>query len=147
MTSVERTVVVGRSIRDVWAFLADFRTTEDWDPPTISTERTGGTGGPGTTYHNVAKFHGERAELDYVVLDCVDHLLLTLRGVGANVEVLLSFRFRATAAAGTEVTYRAEFRPRHQAPLGAAFEPAAVRIFGDYVAESLEDSLEHLSRV
>ena len=45
MPSVERTVTVTQPIEKVWAYLSDFRTTEEWDPPTVSTVRTSGDGG------------------------------------------------------------------------------------------------------
>ena len=67
MPVVERTITVDQPPEAVWQFLADFTTTEEWDPPTVSTERTSGDGGLGTTYHSVAKFAGQRTEVDYVV--------------------------------------------------------------------------------
>ena len=60
MASVERTITVSQPIAKVWAYLSDFTTTEEWDPPTVSTVRRSGDGGVGTTYSNVSKFLGLR---------------------------------------------------------------------------------------
>lgn len=80
MPSVERTITVDQPIAKVWAYLSDFRSTEEWDPPTVSTTRTSGDGGVGTTYHNVSKMLGSETEVDYVVTDHVVERVLQLRG-------------------------------------------------------------------
>ena len=67
MAHVERTLTTSTDIHTVWDYLTDFRTSEEWDPPTVSTERTSGDGGVGTTYHNVSSFLGSQSEVDYVV--------------------------------------------------------------------------------
>ncbi|GAA5144190.1 hypothetical protein GCM10023340_11460 [Nocardioides marinquilinus] len=80
MGCVERVITVATPREKVWRFLADFTTTEEWDPPTLLTERTSGDGGVGTTYRNVATVHGERTEFDYVVTEFVEHERLQLHG-------------------------------------------------------------------
>ena len=40
MPVVERTITVDQPPELVWRFVSDFTTTEEWDPPTVSTERT-----------------------------------------------------------------------------------------------------------
>ncbi len=141
MPVVERTITVAQSPAAVWRFLADFTTTEEWDPPTVSTERLSGDGGVGTTYHNVAKFRGRRTEVDYVVTEYVEGRCLQLRGDATGLEVVDTFTLRPTPAGGSEVTYEARFTPR----VGAArFELPSMSQLGDFVAESLQESLEHL---
>lgn len=147
MSAVRRTIVVAPAVDAVWAFLSDFRTTEDWDPPTLATERTGGEGGVGTTYHNVSKFRGQRTEVDYEVVEVDEPRLLRLRGVGSTVVVDLHFDLAPTEDGGCQVTYEARFAPRGDGSLDPAFQPAALAVLADYVADSLADSLEHLSRV
>ena len=39
MPRVEETVTTSAGRDEVWAFLSDFTTTEQWDPPTVSTVR------------------------------------------------------------------------------------------------------------
>ena len=141
MPAVERTITVDQPPEAVWGFLADFTTTEEWDPPTVCTERTSGDGGLGTTYHNVAKFRGRRTEVDYVVTEYVEGRCLQVRGAATGLEVLGTFTVQPTATGGTQVTYEARFTP-HEAPVPVEL-PSMSRL-GDFVAESLRDSLEHL---
>lgn len=141
MPVVERTITVDQPPQAVWEFLADFTTTEEWDPPTVSTERTSGDGGLGTTYHSVAKFAGRRTEVDYVVVEYVEGRCLRLRGRATAMEVIDSFTVSPTPAGGSRVTYEAQFVQRQgQEPV----ELPSMRRLGDFVAESLQDSLEHL---
>ncbi|WP_148613490.1 SRPBCC family protein [Nocardioides rubriscoriae] len=142
MPVVERTITVDQSPETVWRFLADFTTTEEWDPPTVSTERISGDGGVGTTYHSVAKFRGRRTEVDYVVTDYVEGRRLRLRGDATGLEVVDTFTLEPTPAGGSQVTYEARFR-RRVGP--APVDLPSMRRLGDFVAESLQESLEHLS--
>ncbi len=142
MPVVERTIVVDRSPQAVWRFLADFTTTEEWDPPTVSTERTSGDGGVGTTYHSVAKFRGRRTEVDYVVTEYVEGRCLQVRGDTRELEVVDTFTVEPTAGGGSQVTYEARFT-RRVGP--APVELPSMNRLGDFVAESLQDSLEHLT--
>ncbi len=84
MPSVERTLTVDKPIEQVWEYLSDFRTSEEWDPPTVSTERTSGDGGVGTTYRNVSKFLGNETEVAYEVTEYVERERYQLRGTLAR---------------------------------------------------------------
>ena len=144
MPDVERTVTVNKPRDVVWAYLSDFRTTEEWDPPTVSTERTSGDGGVGTTYHNVSKFMGKETEVDYVVVDYVDGERLQLKGDAGSLDLLDTITVVSTATGGTEVTYHAEFSPHGAAKLVEPLMPAALKVLADKVAKSMQDSLESL---
>ncbi|WP_209020635.1 SRPBCC family protein [Nocardioides sp. 1609] len=142
MPVVERTITVDRPLPAVWAFLSDFTTTEEWDPPTLSTERVSGDGGVGTTYHNVSKFDGRSTEVDYVVTEYVEHERLQLRGRAAGLALLDTITVEDVPG-GTRVTYQAVFSPRH-ASSSVVLDRDGLIVLGDFVAESLLDSLEHL---
>ena len=62
---VERTFTVSLPIEATFAYLSDFENTEEWDPGTVSTKRTGGDGGVGTTYKNTSEFMGRKTDLTY----------------------------------------------------------------------------------
>ena len=142
MHTVERTITVTQPPAVVWRFLADFTTTEEWDPPTVFTERTSGNGGVGTTYHNVAKYRGQRTEVDYTVTTYDVDRRLQLRGDATAMEVLDTFTITPTPTGGSRVTYEARFTPRVTAAVPVALPP--MHRLGDFVAESLQDSLDHL---
>lgn len=145
MPEVERTVTVSTPLEVVWDYLRDFRSSEEWDPPTVSTERTSGDGGVGTTYHNVSKFLGSETEVDYTVTDYVEQQRLQLKGDAGSLDLLDTITFERTPEGGTAVTYHAEFNPHGAAKLAEPLMPLALKVLADKVAESLRDRLERLS--
>ena len=66
---IERTVTVDVPVGAAFDYLADFTTTTQWDPGTVSTVRIDGDGGVGTSYHNTSKFLGRETSVTYVVED------------------------------------------------------------------------------
>ncbi len=143
MPSVERTVTVWTPMEKVWDHLADFRTSEEWDPPTVSTTRTSGDGGVGTTYHNVSALAGSETEVDYTVTEFVERERLQLKGDAGSIQLLDTLTFASTDE-GTSVTYHAEFEPTGAAKLAKPFMPPALALLANKVATSLE---EHLARL
>ena len=139
---MERTLTTSTDIHTVWDYLTDFRTSEEWDPPTVSTERTSGDGGVGTTYHNVSSFLGSQSEVDYVVSAVEPLERFELRGdAGKSLDLHDTITFERLPEGGTQVTYRAEFRTHGAAKLAEPLLPPGLKILGDKVADSL---LEHL---
>ncbi len=143
MPSVERTIVVDQPPAKVWAYLSDFRTSEEWDPPTVSTVRTSGDGGVGTTYHNVSKILGTEQDVDYVVTEYVEGSRLQLAGDAGSIKLLDTITVEP-AGAGTSVTYHAEFDPQGAAKLAEPVLPVALKLLADKVAASLEEKLQEL---
>jgi hypothetical protein len=68
MPDIERTITASGLQEEVWAFLSTFITTEEWDPPTQSTERVSGDGGVGTRYRNISTVLGNDTEIIYTVV-------------------------------------------------------------------------------
>ncbi len=143
MPSVERTITVQQPVDKVWAYLSDFTTTEEWDPPTVSTERTSGDGGVGTTYHNVSKILGTEQDVDYVVTEHVEGSRIQLAGDAGSIKLLDTITFESTPD-GTVVTYHAEFTPEGAAKLALPLMPVGLKILADRVAASLEEKLQQL---
>jgi uncharacterized protein YndB with AHSA1/START domain len=139
-----RTIEVASPLDRVFAYLADFTTTNQWDPGTVSTTLIDGDGGVGTTYANVSTFLGQRSELTYTVIELQPQERLVLRGVGPTLVAIDTLTFASTATGGTRVTYDADFTfsglGRFVVPLLA---PAFKR-FGDRAAEGLRS---HISRL
>ncbi|GAA1511834.1 SRPBCC family protein [Nocardioides humi] len=140
MPSVERTVTVPRPLERVWAYLTDFTTTEEWDPPTVTTVRTGGDGGVGTTYRNVSTFLGHETEVEYRVVAFVPHELFELTGSGSGVDLHDTLRFSEQDGA-TSVTYHAEMTPHGVARLASPLVKGGLEVLGTRVAASLEERL------
>lgn len=105
---LRKTVVVDRPLQAVFDYLADFTTTTEWDPGTVSTVREQGDGGVGTTYRNTSEFLGRTTELRYVVQELVPAQRIRLRGENKTVASTDTMTVREVDG-GTEVTYAAEF--------------------------------------
>ncbi len=135
MITVERTVDVDRPVAAVFAYLADFTHTEQWDPGTVSTTRTDhGALGVGARFHNVSEFHGRRTELDYQVVRFDQDEHLTFTGDNRTVTATDDLTFRATES-GTRITYRAHFTFKRWARLA---EPLLRRGFASIADETAE---------
>lgn len=143
MPSVERSVTVDQPIEKVWAYLSDFRSTEEWDPPTVRTDRVSGDGGVGTEYHNVSSMLGSEQEVRYVVTEHVEPERLQLAGDAGSIKLLDTITL-VRAGAGTTVTYHAEFSPEGAAKLATPLLPAGLKVLADKVAASLEERLQQL---
>lgn len=144
MPELERTITVDTPVTTVWTYLKDFTHTEEWDPPTVRTERVSGDGGAGTRYHNVSKVLGRETEIEYVVTECVEEQRLQLRGDAGSVDLLDTMTFAATPQGGTSLTYHLEFTPRGVAKLATPILPAAFARLADSTAAQLERSLQQL---
>ncbi|WP_370249145.1 SRPBCC family protein [Nocardioides sp.] len=110
---VERSFVVPVAPEVVFDYLADFTATESWDPGTVSTVRTSGDGGLGTTYTNVSRFLGRKVTVRYtcITFDRPSHVVFRGRNGRATATDDLSFAPAETddGVPGTRITYRATF--------------------------------------
>lgn len=138
---IERTLTVARPPEEVFAYLQDFTTTEEWDPGTIRTTRVAGDGGVGTRYLNVSRFLGRETELTYVV-EAVEHPhRLRLRGENKTVVAHDTMSLTPTTSGGTTLTYRAEFAFKGLARLAAPLLAPAFKRLGDEAEKGLRDAL------
>lgn len=143
MPSVERTITVEKPVDVVWAYLSDFTNTEDWDPPTVSTVRTSGDGGVGTTYKNVSKMLGHETEVEYEVVRFEPHSVFELTGSASGLSLRDTITFEGDAGT-TTVTYRSEFSPHGAAKLASPVIAGGIEVLGSRVAKSLEERLQAL---
>lgn len=137
---ITRTLHVPRPSDEVFAYLQDFTTTEEWDPGTVRTTRLEGDGGVGTRYHNVSRFLGRETELEYVVEQADSPRLLRLRGENKTVVSEDTMTMTPTTG-GTELTYRAEFTFKGAARLVAPLLAPAFKRLGDEAEKGLRDAL------
>jgi carbon monoxide dehydrogenase subunit G len=106
---VERTFHLDRPVEEVFAYLSDFTTTNEWDPGTVETERTSGDGGLGTTYRNTSQFLGRRVALTYTTITFQPPHRVQFRGRNGGAVTTDSMTFTPEDG-GTQVHYRADFR-------------------------------------
>jgi len=143
MKHVERTIAVDRPLARVWAYLSDFRSTNDWDPGTVTTELISGDGGTGTVYHNTSKFLGRETEVVYTVRRYEPERLIQLEGVNDTVTTTDTMTFEGDEAR-TQVVYRAEFEFKGAAKLAEPLLPLPLKKLGDDAAKNLEQALAAL---
>lgn len=141
---IERSVTTGASPRTVFDYLADFSTTNEWDPGTVKTTRSRGDGGVGTEYHNVSRFLGRKTELNYTVEEYLPGSRIALRGENSTVVAHDTITVREEAPDRTRVDYRAEFSFKGLARLAAPLLAPAFRKLGDDAERGLSEALDQL---
>lgn len=68
MTRVSKSVFINRPAQEVFAYLADFSNTAEWDPGVAeATQTSDGPVGLGSTFDLVALFRGRRVPVTYEV--------------------------------------------------------------------------------
>lgn len=144
MIVIEREVAVDASAEQVFDYLADFETTEEWDPGTVRTVRVDGGGGVGTAYRNTSRFGGRETELTYVVEELARPDRVVLRGENKTVVARDTMTFRGDGG-GTRVSYRAEFRLKGLARFAEPLLRRPFRKLGDEAEQGLRDALGRLT--
>ena len=143
MPHIERTITVPGHADEVFAYLADFTTTEEWDPPTRSTELVSGDGGVGTRYRNISKFLGKETETIYTVVTHDAPHRLELSGDASSMRLHDTITVEDLGD-DVRVTYRAEFHPEGAAKLATPLLPPALKVLGDSAADQMEKCLRRL---
>ena len=140
---LRRIVTVATPLDKVFAYLADFTTTTQWDPGTVTTIRTTGDGTVGTEYLNTSTFAGRTTQLNYVVQELVPNQRISLRGENTTVIAHDTMTFRETEN-GTEVSYTADFAFKGVARLLAPLLRAAFNRLGDRAQTGMTAALTRL---
>ncbi len=144
MIVVTREVRTRATPRAVFAYLADFATTADWDPGTVRTVRRSGDGGVGTVYDNTSSFNGRTTELTYTVTDHQPPRRITLRGENRTLLALDTITVEPRED-GTLVRYQATFRFRSLLlRLATPFLRPAFRRLGDEAEAGMRAALAKL---
>lgn len=138
-----RTISVRQPRDRVFAYLADFTTTTEWDPASVRTERLAGSGGVGTEYLNVSRFLGREAELRYVVTEHDPDRRFALRGENKSLVAHDEMTLEG-AADRTTLTYAATFEPQGLVRLAGPLLGLAFRRLVDRGATGLEHALQRL---
>jgi uncharacterized protein YndB with AHSA1/START domain len=143
MPVIDRTISVDRPVAQVYAYLSDFTTTNEWDPGTVRTVRVSGDGGVGTAYRNITKFVGREVETTYVVEKLVPDEVFALRGENKTAVAHDTITFRETPT-GTEVTYVAKFDFKGPAKYVAPLLAPMFKKLGDEAEKGMREALERL---
>lgn len=141
--NVRRTFTTVAATDAVFAFLADFRTTETWDPGTVECSLVAGEVGVGATYRNVSEFLGRKTELTYVAL--VHEPSTRLHFQGRNDSFVGDDRMSfAPLGSGTRVEYHATFELRGASALAVPVVAAYLPFLATKTITQLKASLDAL---
>ena len=96
-----------RGREDVFAYLSDFSTAQEWDPGVVEAERLTDPVGDGTEFRLVAEFLGRKTALTYRIVEYDPPHTVTFRGENATVISNDRITFEPVGS-GTRITYDAE---------------------------------------
>ena len=136
------TIESPRPQADVFGYLSDFSTTQEWDPGVAEAERL--DEGPivvGSRVRVVANFMGRKTPLVYEVTAIDPPNSITLRGENATVVSLDTMTFTETPTGGTRVTYDAALTLKGPLRLFDPLLGLAFGRIGDRAAAGLRDVL------
>lgn len=108
MARYRATIDTPREREEVFAYISDFSTTQEWDPGVVEAERCSDAAvGEGTEFRLVAEFLGRRTALTYRIVGYDPPHAVTFRG--ENATVISNDRIILEAVGeGTRITYDAE---------------------------------------
>jgi len=128
MTVLQESVEVPRPVAEVFDYVSDFSTTQEWDATALRARKlSDGPVGVGTRFEVICALPVGSITLTYEVTAFERNALFELRGCSRFFDIQDSIRFEPTAA-GTRIDYRAEF----------TFRPW-VRPLADFGRKGLED--------
>ena len=141
MARYETTIPSGRSAQDTFDYLADFSTTEEWDPGVVQAERLDdGPIGPGARFRVVSRFLGRDVPLEYTVTAFEPGYRVSLRGENGTTVSEDEITVESDAR-GTRVHYDADLQLKGP---GRLLDPALKLVFkhvGDRAADGLRQAL------
>lgn len=141
MPKVSKTVTLPRPPEEVFNYLADFSTTEAWDPGIVKAEKTSdGPVGVGSTFHLVSNFRGREVPVTYEITEYEPISRFVIVGTNKNFtgtdEIVIS-----PSGEGTRVDYTADFRMKGIAKLFEPFLGGVFEKLSDEAMDGLEKTL------
>lgn len=140
MARIEASVVIGRPIEEVFAFVTDIEKLPRWAAELVEAKVTSqGPVGVGTTWSGVVQFLGRRMENTHQITEFEPNRKFGSETIASPVPLKGEFTFEAVVG-GTKVTMVAEVEP------GSFFQPAEP-VFGRLVQEQYESNLANLKEI
>ncbi|MGL6280243.1 MAG: SRPBCC family protein [Gaiella sp.] len=142
MARFTEVIEVSRPLEEAFAYVADFSTAAEWDPGILSSRRTAGDGGVGTTYDVEAVFRGKALPFRYVVTALEPARRIVLHGEGEKATSEDDIGFEALPSGGTRITYEADLRLKGVLRLAEPFLGGAIREMGGKALAGLKTTLD-----
>jgi carbon monoxide dehydrogenase subunit G len=130
-----------REREDLFAYLSDFSTTQEWDPGVIQAERLNDAAvGERTEFRLVAEFLGRKTALTYRIVEYDPPRAVTFRGENATVSSNDRITFE-TVGNGTRITYDAELALKGPLRIADPLLRLAFKRVGDRALAGLTERL------
>jgi len=126
---------------EVFAYLSDFSSTQEWDPGVIEAERI--SDAPvreGTEFRLLASFLGRQTPLTYRIVEYDPPNAVTFRGENSTVVSLDRITFEP-ADGGTRITYDADLAPKGLIKLAGPLLRVAFKRVGSRALAGLRKTL------
>jgi carbon monoxide dehydrogenase subunit G len=144
MIRISKSVTVATPLEDVFAYLADFSNTAEWDPGVDSATRTsGGEIGPASTFHLVTNFRGRQIPVDYEIASYDPPNRLVFVGEGKRFAGTDDIQLTPIDDNTTKVTWTADFALKG---IGRLFESFMKGTFEDISQHALDGLGDQLGR-
>ena len=141
MPIVNKTVVLPRKPEEVFDYLADFSTTEEWDPGIVSATRVGDDPvGVGSRFDLISVYRGRRIPVGYEITEYDRPNRFVIVGENPRFKGIDTIVV-SPEGDGTRVDYTADFRMKGIAKL---FEPFLGGVFEKLSVEAMEGLVETL---
>jgi carbon monoxide dehydrogenase subunit G len=141
MARYRATIDTPREREDVFAYISDFSTTEEWDPGVVEAERCSEAAvGAGTEFRLLATFLGRKTALTYRIVEYDPPHAVTFRGENATVISNDRITFEALGE-GTRITYDAELLLKGPLRLADPLLSLAFNRVGDRALAGLKHKL------
>ena len=141
MAKYSATIATPRPIDEVFAYLADFANTLEWDPGVVEAQRLDDEPvSKGSEFRIVSAFLGRRTSLLYKIVEFAPPAAVTFRGVNSTVVSLDRLTFE-NFGGGTQVTYDAELTLKGPFRLADPLLGLAFKRLGDRALQGLRSAL------
>jgi carbon monoxide dehydrogenase subunit G len=126
---------------EVFAYLSDFSTAQQWDPGTVQSERIGeGPLGEGAEFRLVASFLGRKTTLIYRIVEYDPPNAVAFRGENSTVVSLDRITFERSEG-GTRVTYDADLTLRGWLKIADPLLGIAFKRIGDQALTGMRKTI------
>jgi dehydrogenase/reductase SDR family member 12 len=142
MITLKETIIVKRSVKEVFRYVSDFRSIAEWDPGVIeAVKTTPGPAGVGTEYRLQLRYGPFPVEMTYRIKDFKPNLKLVLEGRGGSFSAADTLTF-APHDQGTRVEYRADLYFQGIASTVAMMLSGVLRRIGRKAVSGLKNALD-----
>ncbi len=141
MVALEKSLCTKRPIDQVFRYVSDFGTIEQWDPGVVSSRRTTpGPVGPDSLFAIVANYGFGKIPMTYRITEFVPDRKVILHGSGNGFTTTDTIRF-SPLDGGTRIDYQVSMQRDHTGPLREKLLQRFLHRLGDRAIKGLDTAL------